>query len=292
MSWNTPRKSENIKPKTRKPATLLWAFIVGAVFVGGIVVYCLTSPSLPQFENDENRRVRKVATVREQIPEAVTESVPKEKEYSEMDNSEKLKYWKDMYGDNPPENIKPIIYYLENPPKRNFKSKESKYKIFAHTSERHIAALLSVRPGTWMLRPPVYDNQFDQDFAQSMAERIEITKEDTDEQRALKNAVIETKKEFAQRMKQGETPSDIMNAAAQELYELGQFRRDLELEIAKVRRDPEASDDDYTLLVEAANKMLDSKGLPKLRQPSIFGRQCMLQRKLENNQSGIQKGAK
>ena len=41
----------------------------------------------------------------------------KKKKYNEMSNEEKLKYYRDKYGENIPSNLKPIVYYLENPPK-------------------------------------------------------------------------------------------------------------------------------------------------------------------------------
>lgn len=296
MSWNAPGTVARGSVKKRKPTSLYLGLAFGVALAVGIGIYGVTLLSRPKEQPKERVVVRqKTAATPEQAP--VSAAAPQQsheaKQYSEMDNSEKLKYWKDLYGNNPPENIKPIIYYLEHPPKIHFKGRESKYKIFAHPSERHIAALLSVKPGSWMLRPPQYDKQFDQDFVQSVADRIEISSDDTEDQRALKEAVIATKKEFVQRMKEGENPSDIMNSAAKELYDLGQFKHDLELEVAKVRRDPNASDDDYTLMVDAANKMLDAKGLPKLRQPSIFGRQCMLQRKLDRNlQTQNPKGGK
>ena len=293
MAWNKPNKNAagryvNVDATS---SSRHWWHIAGAVAIlgAGIAAWWLWPEG--ETRQDAASTAENPALIKEVTPSAAPTNAPVEKKYSEMTTDEKLKYWKDMYGDNPPENVKPIIYYLENPPQRHFKAKESKYKIFAHSSERHIAALLSVRPGNWLMRPPLYDEQFDLDFAASMADKIEIGPDDTDEQRALKEAVIATKKEFAERAKQGENPSDIMNQAGKELFELGQFKRDLELEIGKVRRDPNASDEDYSTLVEAANKMLESKGLPPMRQPSIFERQCALRCQAERNRKNrLKKG--
>ena len=283
MTWNRPSEREqgigNREQGARKSP--FRGLIAGAIVVLGVAVAVWLMWPTGEPRQDAASTVEKPSLIKEAVPAAAPTNAPVEKKYSEMTNDEKLKYWKDKYGDNPPPNIKPIVYFLENPPQRHFKAKESPYKIFRHSSERHIAALLSVKPGNWMMRPPHYDEKFDIDFAAALSEPIEITADDTEEQRALKKAVIDTKAEIAERAKKGENPSDIMNEAGKELFNLGQLKRDLEIEVGEVRRDPNASDDDYSTMVEAANKMLEAKGLPPMRQPSIFQRQCALQRYAE-----------
>ena len=290
MAWNRPTE-ENVKAKGEgeQRSVHLKGLIAGVIVVLVAAVAAWWLWQTGETRQDAASTAEKPALIKEVAPSVAPTNVPVEKSYKEMTNAEKLKYWKDKYGDNPPPNIKPIVYFLENPPQRHFKAKESPYKIFRHSSERHIAALLSVRPGNWMMRPPHYDEKFDIDFAAALSEPIEITADDTEEQRALKKAVIDTKAEIAERAKKGENPSDIMNEAGKELFNLGQLKRDLEIEVGKVRRDPNASDDDYSTIVEAANKMLEAKGLPPVRSPSILERQYALKCQAERARKKQQK---
>ena len=135
-----------------------------------------------------------------------------------------------------------------------------------------------VEPGTWMMRPVEFGTKFDKDFLQSFKDRIEILPSDTVEQRQLKNAVIAAKKELFDRAKIGEIPSKIMSDFSNDLYQMGQYRRDLESEIRMIKNDPSKSDTDVALAVEAANKMLEKKGLKPIRQPNMLIRNVNLRR--------------
>ena len=114
MSWNAPNKTGYGRSKATKRTTRFWGWVLGGVLALGLGVVCLMliehpnghiDPKEPiEEENVESKRM----TIRAGVPAAAPSATTK-KEYSEMDNSEKLQYWKNMYGDNPPENIKPII---------------------------------------------------------------------------------------------------------------------------------------------------------------------------------------
>lgn len=219
---------------------------------------------------------------------AATVTQPERRKYKDLTNSEKLQYYRDKYGDDIPDNLKPIVYYLENEPKQHFRAKSDKTAIFRHHSEREIASFLMVEPGTRMVRPVVFNERFDKDLAIALSEPIEITAEDSEEQRRLKEAVVEVKNELYERAKAGENPSQIMTDAAKELYLLGQYRDDLDAEVRAIKNDPTKSDDDLTLAVEAANKMLKKKGLKPLRQPNMLIRRANL-KKAQKKAKGTQK---
>ena len=208
------------------------------------------------------------------------------KAYKDLSNAEKLEYYRKKYGDNIPDNLKPVVYYLENPPARNFRAKPGKASIFKHRSEREIASFLMVEPGTRMVRPVEFGERFDRDLAMSLSDPIEIAADDTEEQRRLKEAVIDAKAELLERAKAGENPSKVMTEAAKELYLLGRYRDDLEAEIRAIKNDPSKSDDDLSLAVEAANKMLAKKGLKPLRQPNMLIRHANLNRARKTKEGG------
>ena len=81
------------------------------------------------------------------------------------------------------------------------------------------------------------------------------------------------------RLKAGETPSEIMTATAKELYDLGQYRRNLQKEVIAAQHDPNLSDQDVADTVEAANKMLEAKGLKGLKTMHPAIRQAYLSRR-------------
>ena len=189
-----------------------------------------------------------------------------------------LKAIRDRYGDNIPDNLKPVVYFLENPPQRTFHPARTKTGIFKRRCEREIAAMVMAEPGTWFMRRPTFNERFDEDFRASLGEKIEFEEGDTDEQRALKQAVIETKAELAERMKAGESPSAAMNAFAGSMYELGQYRRNLQEELGKIKRDARYSDQDVQDFVNAANKMLEEKGAQPIPMPKMVFRQVSLKR--------------
>lgn len=207
---------------------------------------------------------------------APTNVMPKRKTYKDMTRDEKLKYFRDRYGNNLPENLKPVVYYLENPPQRTFHPKRQKYDIFKRSSEREIAAFILVEPGSWMMRPPEFGERFDDDLRAALSESIEISMDDDEETRALKQAVIDTKKELAERIAAGEKGSDIMNEAGKSLYDLGQYRRNLEEQVGEIRRNSKYTDQDMEDVVKAANEMLSKKGLKPLKMPNAMLRRACL----------------
>ena len=189
-----------------------------------------------------------------------------------------LKAIRDKYGDNVPDNLKPVVYFLENPPQKTFHPARTKASIFKRRSEREIAAMVMTEPGTWFMRKPTFNERFDEDFRASLGEAIELAEDDTDEDKALKQAVIDTKAELAERMKAGETPSAAMNAFADSMYELGQYRRLLQDELGKIKRDAQYSNQDVEDFVNAANKMLKDKGAQPIPMPKMVFRQVSLKK--------------
>ena len=236
----------------------------------------LTSPTAPKIHSKDSQK--KTKPVVKNNPKS-EKSKNGKKKYSEMSDEEKLRYYKDKYGNNIPNNLKPIVYYLENPPKRNFKPNNRLESIFHNKSEREIAAFLLAEPGRVMIRPVNFGVAFDKDFNESLLKEIEFSPEDTAEQKELKAAVIETKKELLSLMKDGKKPSEIMTEAANELYQLGQYRSQLEKEVLSVRNDPNKSSQDLIETVMAANLMLKKKGLKPIRQPNLFIRKAILNKK-------------
>ena len=192
-----------------------------------------------------------------------------------------LKQIRDKYGNNIPDNLKPVVYFLENPPTQIFHPARTAADIFKRSSEREIASMISTEPGTWFMRRPTFGERFDRDFAESLKDTIDINDDDTPEQKELKQAVIDTKAELASRMKAGGKPSDVMNDFAGSMYELGEYRRSIEADLSRLKKDETVSDKDIEEFVNAANQMLTSKGAKPIKMPQMLFRHISLKRAAE-----------
>ena len=251
--------------------------VVCLVVIIAVACVLLSSKEEPREDKGEKKSANNPEAVTVKV-KPVPEKPTKPKTYKEMTREERLQSIRDKYGDNIPDNLKPTVYYLENPPQRTFHPARTKFPYFKRRSEREIASVLNIEPGTWMMGKASFGDKFDKDLAAAMDETIEFEKDDTDEIRAMKQAVIDTKKELADRIKNGEVASDIMNATISELYSLGQYKRDLEEQVGAIRRTAEYTDQDVEDVVNAANQMLKAKGLPPMRMPNMLIRRANLKK--------------
>lgn len=203
-----------------------------------------------------------------------------------------LKEIREKFGDDIPENLKATVYFLEHPPVREFKVK-GRTDYLRHPSERQIAGVALVEPGTFFVVKPEFGESFDRDFQNSLTEEIDINDDDSDETRAVKEGVTNLKREIAEICKrEGKKPSEVMNEHAASMYELGQYQRELETELDRIHMNPEYSDKDVEDFCEAANELLKSKGLAPIphidltrRSFRISSYQRMAERKAERERA-------
>ena len=183
-----------------------------------------------------------------------------------------LKQIRDLYGDDIPENLKPVVYFLEHPPKQVFKVK-STLSYFRHPSERQIAGVAFAEPGSYFVVKPEFDEAFNKDFINALVDKIEVNDDDSEDVKAGKAAMTDLKKEIADICrKEGKTPSEVMNEHASSMFELGRYQRDLEKEIERIHTNPDYTDSDVEDFCNAANKLLESKGLPSMPFPDLTRR--------------------
>ena len=138
---------------------------------------------------------------------------------------------------------------------------KSKYSIFKHRSENEIARLLFLKPGDNLIGTPNYSALKD-DFLNSLNEKILINPDDTEEIRLIKQNVIEAKANLKAAHDRGEDIAQIMLDARKECQELARYKRLLTQNIFEaLADDPDSDVDSY---IEAANKMLEEKGIAPL----------------------------
>ena len=284
MAWNgsDTTGSVPVKPARTKPAAsgsvpkVLLAVAVVAALCAAVVVYFLLHDSgKPVPKAPEKPSGGKIAEVAPAVTNRV-ESVKPPEEKPLSTREKRLKYYRDKYGNNIPDNLKPVVYFLEHPPQKTFKV-EGDTPYLRHPSERHIAGLILVEPGTLFVMKPEYGEAFDKDFLNALMDKIEIYDDDPEDVKRVKEEVELVKKEIsAICRKEGKIPSEIMNEQAAAMFELGRYQRDLEAELDKIYDSANLSDDEVNDFFKAANKLLESKGLAPLALPDMSKRSMRL----------------
>ena len=150
-------------------------------------------------------------------------------------------------------------------PKRQLRAK---YRIFRHRSENEIAALLMAKPGASMIGRPRYVG-LTEDFMKSCEEPIIVAADDDEYTANLKRDMIQAKIEIRQRMADGESLEKIIEDTRAEYRKLSEYKRTLTKEVMGMIRKDEVSAQDVDLFVEAANKMLESKGIAPIKISEI-----------------------
>ena len=287
MAWNgsngkntngTSAAKRPVGGARKSPSVMRGAFAALAVvaLAAGAWWWIARSGGAPAEPTEDTRpKVKKTVEPRKPSPPAAkTEQAPKEKQLTEREK--RLKYYRDKYGDNIPENLKPVVYFLENPPQKTFRI-QGDTPYLRHPSERHIAGLVLKEPGTFFVMKPEYGEAFDKDFVNALVDKIEVNDDDPEDVRRMKEEVELVKKEIAAVCrKEGKTPSEVMNEQAAAMFELGRYQRDLEAELDRIYDNPDLSDAEVDDFCKAANKMLEGKGLAPLALPDMTRRSVRL----------------
>ena len=273
MSWNKPttETKANAKPN-RKPAPRLLLIAAAGVALAVVValLVCSTGRDAPN-DGDKAATSRVIKAVQPQLSTNKAEKpVPLyATKFWELDESKTngftegmIRKWKLAR--------RPLPKVM---PKANYR--KAKYEIFNHRSENAIAGLLMHKPGQGMIGTPVYGEKFEQDFLKSCEEPIIIDENDDDYSRSLKEQMKETKIELRQRMADGESLGQILLDTHKELQKLGQIRQSIEEDMRKAIRETAATEADVDDCFEAANMMLESKGLAPMRSNPILKKSLM-----------------
>lgn len=246
------------------------ASIVRGLFggIGAVVVVCAVSwffaanRSKPANHDILQKSAQVIEVTPQKIPRPQIEPVAKEKPtpYWELDESQtnklsetQLKKWRTIRRPR----TKP--YTRERP--------KARYEIFDHRSENMIASLLAAKPGQGFIGTPNYKD-IDKDFLESCTKPIIVTKDDDEYSAELKREMIEVKIDLRNRMAEGEDLAEILQSSRDEMQKLAAYRRMLSEEVHKV----EISDGDAESvkdLIDAANKMLATKGIEPLKPNPI-----------------------
>jgi len=149
------------------------------------------------------------------------------------------------------------------------------YHIFDHACDNEIACYLSIKPGDALVGPVRYTGRFKEKFLESLKTPIIVTQDDTPEQAQLKRDVIAAKLELKDALDRGEDIEQIMLDTRQELQDLARYKMELRKQFNELRRSEGATEEDIDMLLEACNKMLESKGIEPMKFGPITRRKLM-----------------
>ena len=172
--------------------------------------------------------------------------------------------------------------------KGSHRKKTLEEQTFRYGSEIKIASLLTMEVGEPLFgdSADMFNASFLRSLERSLKTPIVIEPTDSEEVKALKKAVRETKTDLVCRMKAGEDICQTLIRTRNELQQLGAYREDLRKmvnrELAAVRDDEAAAND----VIAAANKMLTDRGIKEIAMPTIYRRRFELKKVQQGEGSG------
>ena len=160
-----------------------------------------------------------------------------------------------------------------------------KRKLFKRTCDNQLAIMLTLDPSKMApfligKRRP-YGDSFIKDFHDSLYDTYEDDPDDTEEEKAVRKMVMETRAELKAAMDRGEDIAKLMNATQDELDRLCQYQDTLKKELQTIQYDESVSDSDFEDFVKAANQMLEKQGLKGLTMPNVITRQARIKKMKE-----------
>jgi len=268
MAWNGSGGSATVvrTPKKSGNKSLLWVLpILAVVGVGVCVVFwpqtSQDNAGESRVEAPKGRIVDSTTPVFVPEPQKIVEKTPEEIKADRYHKAQK--YWADkLYTDtNGVVRYPGGARYMDPTDKIHADKTVKEPPRFKRVSSSQIATLIEMIPGEIPVGGMQFRDNFTQDFVESLDEEIEILDTDSDYDKELKREVAETKKDLAERMKNGEDPKKVCEETWNEMMQLGLYRDELVAQVAEIRKNPDLTANDVQDLVDAANKMLKEKGI-------------------------------
>ena len=136
-----------------------------------------------------------------------------------------------------------------------------KYAIFDHSTDNELAAILTLRPGQSLIGGPIRRKDYKAEFLKSIETPVVVHKDDPEDVQEVKRAVIDARLLIKEAIDRGEDPAEIIKDAYEEAQKLALYKDDIRREVMNMAKDGDYTDQEVDDLIEAANKMLESKGI-------------------------------
>lgn len=257
-----PKETREVKKTSKATYSLYAVVVIGCLAVIALVLWFLgANKEGPQEEIVSKEAKQTVTTIH---PKPVSRVQTEKPTPATKPKKHPLKTYVDERG---------VLRYeggarvITKPPARTIQLGSGKPPIFEHSSENEIAGLLQIEPGDFLVGDIQYGQKFVDDFLESLKHPIIVSQDDDEETKALKRAVIDTKIEIKERYDAGEDIAKLLTETRAELQRLGMYRDALRDELLNLRREEGVTSQDIIDFTEAANKMLEAKGLQPFSMP-------------------------
>ena len=275
MAWNQQSYGEKVKAtRSRRKSThpsLRWI----SVFLGVVIAAVLTVWLLrPADNSNEHKDTQKKSTrIREVKPRrpAQKKILPKAEEAEGNSDRSRKELPPQQLGEGRDGYVLlgSGLHKIRGEVTNNCALTKGKYEIFKHSAENTIAALLSIKAGDTLIGEPDYQGSFAESLRRSLKEDIKIEETDTPEQAELKQAVIEVKEELKKAMDRGEDVEQIILESRRECQELARAKQMMMADVYDFVDKDAITKDDVETYVEAANKLLESKGIAPIERSTL-----------------------
>ena len=290
MGWNRPseEKKVEVEGKGRQWNGRLKGLVAGAIVVLGAAVAAWWL--WPERGTRQDAASTKKGLIKEVKP-AVQTNAPAVAETPVDPNADPPGTYRDENGVL----RKPGGMRVKDPKRKHVKvelpSWMKKPSVFTNAADREVAALLTVRPGERVYGGhPRYDERFRKQFMEALFSGKQINPDDPPHVKELKEAVYETKREIAQRIRNGENLEDILESARREQKALADCRDSILKELDAVTIGKEMSEEEVTDYIRAANKMLEAKGMRTVNETGFARRWMFYQKRSQQNQQQKEEG--
>ena len=271
MAWNQPgyRSKKNAQPKRRGVRGALVVIVASLSLVLVVVAVWHLNGGYDETQSDYEAKRRKIADAgrsyeRNQSNPQICKEVDASPVVEDANEAPKTNQW-----GNPAhwghKKLRPVmVHEIDRSQMPLFE------QIFLNSADKTIAGLLVIEPGTDLIGDDTFDESFVKAFLKSIEQPIIVTKDDDEETKALKRAVIETKIELKSRLDAGEDIAKTLTDIRRELRELGAYRQEIKSLIDEKSRSHAVTTQDMRDLVEAANVMLEERGAKPIVMPEFY----------------------
>lgn len=273
MAWNQPTYNKRGKPK---PAVsrryIMTATAVAAIAIATGIAFIVICQGDRNEEIDKNKTVRK-ALISEAKPETNTavrveasEPVATEPKFDPNARPTKPGQKLNGYVMLPNGELHQIRGEVYSNPIRE----KPKYAVFKYPAENIIAGILAIEPGAMVVgNARDYRGKFIENFNKSLYEPIVINDDDSEYVKEIKESVVAAKQELKAAMDRGEDIEEIIKESRNELQRLATYKQDIRREMLRYLNREATSIEDAESMFEAANKMLEAKGIAPLEDTPL-----------------------
>ena len=261
--WNRPKESKADKGSGAKRETRLWAWMaLVTLFVAVLASTAWFVLSSGRSSDKTADRAKKSSLIAEQTPATVRPQTNATVTSTKERKPQRVGEVRDGYRLLPNGRLHKVNGVVT--------SRVAKVtladKLFEQSADHSIATLILAKPGDGLLGDSSeYYKNFPKLFKEALKTPIVIEKDDTEEAKELKQAVIDARKELKDRMDAGEDLTAVMRESRDQLRELALYRDDLDKQVREILSNKDnITKKDVNDLVSAANQMLKERGIKPL----------------------------